>query len=57
MLLASRGGTVLRYDGRNFSARGRAKLFGTLLGAYRKGESLLRRYPVLRTYKLYVRPV
>jgi hypothetical protein len=57
MLIASRGPNTLRYDGKNFTSSGRPKLFGTMLSAYRKGEHLLKRFPVLRAYKLYVRQV
>lgn len=57
MLLATRGRTVLHWDGRNFTSRGRRKFFGTMAGAFTKGEELLRRHPVLRGYKLYVRRV
>jgi len=56
ILVASRAGTVLQFDGRNFSSKGRAKLFPTMLAAYARGERLLRQHrSVLRAYKLYVR--
>lgn len=55
ILTAERGRTVLRYDGRNFSSKGRAKRFSSITSAYRRGEHLLRNYPVLRGYRLYVR--
>jgi hypothetical protein len=57
ILVAKRGRTILRYDGRNFTSSGRAKQFGTLARAYGKGEQLLKRYAVLRSYRLYVSPL
>lgn len=53
---AKRGArTWLFWNGRNFSARGRAKTFATAIRAYTKGEQLLRRYRSLRGYSLYVK--
>lgn len=57
MLIAKRGRSLLYYDGRNFSSSGRRKIFGTMAGAYGKGERLLARHPVLRSYTLYAKPV
>jgi hypothetical protein len=57
ILIAKRGGTTLRFDGRNFTSSGRAKHFGSLAAAYSKGEQLLRRFSTLRSYKLYASPL
>ena len=56
-LIAKQGATTLYYDGRNFSAKGKRKFFGSLAAAYSKGERLLARFPVLKRYRLYAKPV
>lgn len=53
-LVAVRGGSRLYYDGRNFSNKGSARLFPSVDGAKAIGRQLARKYPVLRSYKLYV---
>ncbi len=57
VLVAKQGATTLHYDGRNFTAHGKRKLFGSLAAAYSKGERLLARYPILRSYRLYAKPL
>jgi hypothetical protein len=56
ILYASRGRTVLHFNGQHFAARGSAKEFPTMLEAYKVGERLLGAHPVLRRYRLYVKP-
>lgn len=57
VLVAKRGSETLYYDGRHFTARGKRKFFGSLMAAYAKGEQLLKRYPILRTYRLFAKPL
>lgn len=57
LLIAKKGATTLYYDGRHFSASGKRKCFGSQMAAYAKGERLLARFPILKTYKLYVKPL
>lgn len=53
-LVAVRGKTRLYYDGQNFSHKGSARLYPSIGAAKAIGKGLVRHYPVLRAYRLYV---
>lgn len=49
-------GKKMHFDGKNFSERPRVKTFGTMVEAEAKARQLLKSFPILRTYKLFVEP-
>lgn len=55
IITADRGKTRLTYDGRHFSRRHAPRKFPTLSMAEATARRLLKQYPVLRSYKVYVR--
>ncbi len=54
ILRAQRGTERLYYDGRFFSSKNRAHVFPSVQGAAIVGRAMLRKYPILRGYKLAV---
>jgi len=54
VLRAQRGTERLYYDGRFFSSKNRAHIFPSVQGAAIVGRAMLRKYPILRGYKLAV---
>lgn len=57
ILTAKRGaGKKMHFDGKHFSERTRVKLFATAEAANKVGLALLRKFSILRGYKLKVEP-
>lgn len=55
IITAERGGIRLMYDGRHFSRAHAPRKFPTLSLAESTARRLLKQYPVLRGYKVYIR--
>lgn len=46
----------MHFDGKNFSERARVKLFSSKELAYQKALSLLRQFPLLKSYDITIQP-
>lgn len=57
IITAQKGrGKKMHFDGKNFSERARVSTFGTMCEAESKAQSLLKSYPILRSYRVMIEP-
>lgn len=54
IITAKASGKKMHYDGQKFSERARVKTFATFDAAETKATELIRKFPVLRRYRIFI---
>jgi hypothetical protein len=56
IITAKASGKKMHYDGEKFSERARVKTFPTAHAADQTAQKLLRQFPILRKYRVFIEP-